>query len=407
MFYTNELAFLREVFQKSHVHTIVSRPNEFEALFREIPINALIDRSSFFTEAGRAFSPRTLYHLTDLSDCSYRALLLPDSGGQRVLWIGPYLKKQISAQRLPEIGEQIGLPPQKQSRLAGYYAGIPVLDEDCPLWLMLNCFCERLWQSQSFPVKDVLQSAAPNAAPISKSMQSAELDDSLANIKAMEERYAFENEMIRAVELGQTHKTPLLLSAFSAEFFEKRAADPLRNVKNYGIIMNTLLRKAAEHGGVHPIYLDQISSGFAVKIENLARPSDNLALMREMFDTYCRLVQKHALQGFSSVVQKTILLIDADLSANLTAGTLAEQQKVSLGYLSAVFRKETGRTVSTYIRERRMEYASYLLSSTDLQIQTVALHCGIMDVQYISKLFKRQFGKSPTEYRQEIKKGEK
>ena len=58
-----------------------------------------------------------------------------------------------------------------------------------------------------------------------------------------------------------------------------------------------------------------------------------------------------------------------------------------------------GKTLTEYIRERRMEYASYLLQTTDLQIQTVALHCGIMDVQYFSKLFKRQFGTAPSQHR--------
>jgi AraC-like DNA-binding protein len=51
-----------------------------------------------------------------------------------------------------------------------------------------------------------------------------------------------------------------------------------------------------------------------------------------------------------------------------------------------------------------MEYAEYLLNSTTLQIQTVALHCGILDLQYFSKLFKRHSGMTPTEYRQ---RGEK
>ena len=46
-----------------------------------------------------------------------------------------------------------------------------------------------------------------------------------------------------------------------------------------------------------------------------------------------------------------------------------------------------------------MEHAAHLLGSTSLQIQTVALHCGIMDVQYFSKLFKRQTGMTPSDYR--------
>ena len=64
---------------------------------------------------------------------------------------------------------------------------------------------------------------------------------------------------------------------------------------------------------------------------------------------------------------------------------------VSNVYLSSMFKKETGKTITEYIREKRLSYAVYLLRSTNLQIQTIALRCGIVDVQYFSKLFKKFF----------------
>lgn len=167
--------------------------------------------------------------------------------------------------------------------------------------------------------------------------------------------------------------------------------------------MNTLLRKAAERGGVHPIYLDSISSDFAMRLERAEKVGEISLIMQEMFRSYCRLVRKHRLKGYSLTVQKIILSIDADLSENLTSSSLAKKHGISLGYLSSVFKRETGKTVSEYISQRRIEYAKYLLSSTGLQVQTVALHAGIMDVQYFSKLFKRLVGKTPTEYRISLK----
>ena len=125
--------------------------------------------------------------------------------------------------------------------------------------------------------------------------------------------------------------------------------------------------------------------------------------MREMFRSYCRLVRKHSLKDYSLVVQKTILLIDSDLTADLSLRTLAESQGVSAGYLSTIFKKETGKTVSNYIRDKRIKHAAHLLATTKLQIQTVALHCGIIDVQYFSKIFKKLMGKTPKEYRESVK----
>jgi YesN/AraC family two-component response regulator len=222
-------------------------------------------------------------------------------------------------------------------------------------------------------------------------------------MKAMEKRYSFENELIEAVSLGQIHKESLFSVTFSENMFEKRTADPIRNIKNYCIIINTLLRKAAERGGVHPVYLNRVSSSFALKIEQIHSLESGAELMKEMFRSYCRLVRKHSLKDYSLVVQKTILLIDSDLAADLSLSTLAEAQNVSAGYLSTIFKRETGKTVSNYIRDKRVKHAAHLLATTKLQIQTVALHCGIVDVQYFSKIFKKITGKTPKEYRESLK----
>ena len=107
---------------------------------------------------------------------------------------------------------------------------------------------------------------------------------------------------------------------------------------------------------------------------------------------------------YSPTVQKAIVFIESDLSADLTLSSIAEAQNVSSGYLSAIFRRETGKTITEYIREKRVNHAIYLLETTHLQVQTIATHCGIVDLQYFSKIFKKHTGKTPKEYRESIKK---
>lgn len=398
VFYKAELSFLCDILKKNHVKVSITEKRQWESC----PENGEDD---FFGEAGierRLFStlqPRTVYRLLDSFGCRYRFLLLPDTESPTVLSIGPYLSSPLTEQQLLELGEKNGVSPQKMGRLAEYCAAIPVLTGESPLFSVLDAFCERIWRNPIYEIQDISEKQAAADTPFSRSMREEGQGDALVSMRAMENRYAFENEMMRCVASGQPNIEAKFLSAFSAQVFERRAADPIRNAKNYAIIMNTLLRKAAERGGVHPVYLDQTSSEFASRIEGLRSLGENTALMHEMFRTYCRLVRKHSLNRLSTVVKKAVLLIDADLSADLSAGVLAKKLGVSLGYLSTAFRKETGKTISAHVRERRMEYAAYLLRTTSLQIQTVALHCGIVDVQYFSRLFKQYRGKAPTEYR--------
>ena len=168
--------------------------------------------------------------------------------------------------------------------------------------------------------------------------------------------------------------------------------------------MNTLLRKAAEQGGVHPLYIDRISSNFAKKIELVSDNNEIANLMKEIFSTYCRAVYQNNTQKYSTIVKRTLLIIDSDISSELSLAILAKKQGISSGYLATIFKRETSKTISEYIIDKRMNYAMHLLNTTSLQIQTIAMHCGIMDAQYFSKMFKKQIGKTPKEYRESLKR---
>lgn len=97
-----------------------------------------------------------------------------------------------------------------------------------------------------------------------------------------------------------------------------------------------------------------------------------------------------------------LLLIAYDLSGDLSLHSLASMQNISSGYLSTLFKKEVGVTLTDYVNSRRVKQASQLLRSTVLQIQTIAQYCGISDVNYFSKTFKRYLGCTPKDYRHSL-----
>jgi len=405
MSYPHELSFLCDTLKKIHLRTAVIREEDFRSAAAAELLRSVIGKCSFSTKEFPAFRERTVYMLRDRFACCFRFLLLPDTE-RAIFCMGPYLTAPVSFSLIPEIGELNGISPKEQAYLQECYGGLPILPDDSHLWTMFNTFCEKIWNGKPFAIRDISADLPPSDPLIGSRTDMERItdeSDAAFRIEAMEQRYSFENELIRAVEHGQAYMEKQFFSFVSkngsAPAIEPRVSDPLRNAKNYDIIMNTLLRKAAERGGVHPVYLDQTSSDFARKIENLSSLSDNTSLMREMFRGYCRLVRKHSFHKLTPPVRRTLLLIDADLSADLSPSRLAREQGLSLSYLSTVFKKETGKTMTEHIRERRMQYATHLLRTTSLQIQTVALHCGIMDVQYFSKIFKQHLGSTPTQYR--------
>ena len=264
---------------------------------------------------------------------------------------------------------------------------------------MVHTFAEFLWNgSDRYESVDINRESS--AAFITHHLEpKAGQEGAPLNIQAMENRYHFENELMTAVSQGNVHKAELMMASFSTLAFENRTPDPLRNMKNYCIIMNTLLRKAAEQGGVHPVQLDSVSSDFARRIEQIRSVAAMSGFMLEILRTYCSLVKRHSVRDYSPLVQKAIVKIDSDLTADLSLSAMAVLTNVSPGYFSGLFKKETGQTLTEYVNGKRMGLAKHLLKNTNLQIQTIAQHCGILDFHYFCRMFKKAVGKTPSEYR--------
>lgn len=62
---------------------------------------------------------------------------------------------------------------------------------------------------------------------------------------------------------------------------------------------------------------------------------------------------------------------------------------ISPNYLQKIFKQFLGRSFTTYIHETKIDYAKFLLRTTDLSIDEIAEKCGIYDSNYFSRLFKR------------------
>ncbi len=410
MFYDSELSFLQAVFKKCHVQTFLLDPenvpfDQIDKGFRKL-LSISDDFESINKNIIDHINGNAVFEFKDIFNCSYIFLLLPDTEKDVVLLLGPYVSETPTRKQVMENAERLGIPPSMIRDLENYYLSIPYIPQNSHLFALLDSFCEIIWGgSDNFRFIELSNKNIEQASfgPVIKN-DSADTEKNAWNIQMIETRYNYENEMLQAVTHGQYQKAVLMLSGLNSLSFERRLADPLRNLKNYCIITNTLLRKSAENGGVHPFYLDRISSDYALKIEQTQSTSAAQELINDMFRSYCRLVRKHTMKRYSPPVQRAITTIDSDLTANLTLNALATMQNLSPSYLSALFSQETGQTLTEYVNQKRVKLAMRLLATTKLQVQTVAQHCGILDVHYFSKVFKKAVGLTPKQYRESQQK---
>lgn len=85
-----------------------------------------------------------------------------------------------------------------------------------------------------------------------------------------------------------------------------------------------------------------------------------------------------------------------DLSVNEIAYSFA----INPNYLSTIFKEETGKTVIDYITATRMKNACMLLSKTKARVTDISKSIGYNDPQYFFRVFKKNIGMTPLEYRE-------
>jgi two-component system, response regulator YesN len=99
------------------------------------------------------------------------------------------------------------------------------------------------------------------------------------------------------------------------------------------------------------------------------------------------------------LIRRIAAYIEEHLHENVTVKHLAELHHINASYLSVLFKKETGKTVSEFIQETRMNKAIELLQDPTIRIYEVAERVGFQTAAYFAYLFKKFTGRTPQEYR--------
>ncbi|MCM2572791.1 AraC family transcriptional regulator [Achromobacter xylosoxidans] len=115
------------------------------------------------------------------------------------------------------------------------------------------------------------------------------------------------------------------------------------------------------------------------------------------------LARHHAGSSRRESVRRVLAHIGAHLAENLTLNDAAAAAFLSPNYLAHLLKKETGKTFTELVAERRMALARDLLAHTARGVAQVAHAAGFADEAYFSRRFRQLEGVSPTGYRERLR----
>lgn len=116
---------------------------------------------------------------------------------------------------------------------------------------------------------------------------------------------------------------------------------------------------------------------------------------------YLQYKQQHVKQKLRPEILAVIHFMNEHYNLPLKVSDLAAKVGFTENYLSILFKKETGETITDYLLHTRMKKARELLKNPDNKIYEISMQVGYTDPNHFSRSFKQIEGMYPTEFRKQ------
>ncbi len=193
------------------------------------------------------------------------------------------------------------------------------------------------------------------------------------------------------------HKKALL------HYFRPLVGDSVTTARSYLTFLNSLCCGKLLETQVHPYHTLRLFTGFFTRIEELQNPEQAWVMPYEIARKYCLLVKNHNLSEYSCLTRNIINYVSTHMDEELSLAVIAGYLGKNPSYVSGHFQKETGESLTAYIHRERIHASLRLFNTTDCSVSEAANSVGIQDLGYFTRLFKRQVGCTPSQYKKMLK----
>lgn len=214
--------------------------------------------------------------------------------------------------------------------------------------------------------------------------------------------YSHEVALLNCVKNGDASLLEATFKALPETKYGKMSNAPLHQLF-YGCIANTtLVTRYAIEGGLDEETAFTLSDVYIKQMENCHTLYELNILNEKMALDFTNRVAKSKALKTSVLIEpiaKCMDYVSLHLHQKISLTILAEETHLTPKYLSALFHKETGQTISSYIEKKKIEEATSLLKHSKYTTSEIANHLSFHSHSYFISVFKKNTGMTPKEYR--------
>lgn len=147
----------------------------------------------------------------------------------------------------------------------------------------------------------------------------------------------------------------------------------------------------------------QIVSHRELDLRVLKREYPSMEIQRNLVEkkllTVAEQIAVQEMAAPSKMIRAALDYINEHFHENISLMDVAENINISKNYLCDIFKKELGVTFINYVTNLRIEKAKEYLTGTDMKMYEVSNAVGYNDYAYFSQIFKKHTGKTLSSYR--------
>lgn len=177
--------------------------------------------------------------------------------------------------------------------------------------------------------------------------------------------------------------------------------EPLTNMKYLFVASMTLVIRFAITGGMASEKAYTSSDYYIQQMDKCKSVEAVRALHEEAvryFTGYMANLKKGKI--YSKTVMQCMDYISHHLNSVIRVADIAQRVQKNPDYLSSLFKKETGKTVTEYIMESKLKASQNMLLGSDRSCAEVSAAFAFSSQSYFTKMFRLYTGDTPKKYRE-------
>ena len=222
-----------------------------------------------------------------------------------------------------------------------------------------------------------------------------EKDDS-AKLFEIAKLQKFETNFYAALTAGDSEGGSAAVAAIIQDISQQHKENEMMLYLKYSIIV-TLSRYAAQFN----MELEEALSPREIDAVFEAGSQEAICdQVRTIMDQVAAALEIRNNQKGKKKIEKMCLYIRENYDRDLSVAEVAEHVGLSVNHANHVFKESMGMPILQYLTQHRMNVARALLEETDKTVQEIAGSVGYNDVKSLIRFFKKFYGMTPGEYRE-------